>query len=52
VIDALRDRVWPLLESGDIMPIVEAVVPVQEADRAHRLIAGNDTVGKVVIQIR
>jgi NADPH:quinone reductase-like Zn-dependent oxidoreductase len=52
VMDALRDRVWPLLASGDIKPIIEAVVPVREADRAHRLIASNDTVGKVIIQIR
>ncbi len=52
IMDALCDRVWPLLESGDIKPIVEAVVPVREADRAHRLIASNDTVGKVIIRIR
>lgn len=51
VMDALRDRVWPLLESGAIEPIIEATVPIQEAERAHELIEGNDTVGKVILTV-
>jgi putative PIG3 family NAD(P)H quinone oxidoreductase len=51
VMDALKTRVWPLLESGAIVPVVEAVVPIQEAERAHALVAGNDTVGKVVLRL-
>jgi putative PIG3 family NAD(P)H quinone oxidoreductase len=51
VMDALKARVWPLLESGDIVPVVEAVMPIQEAERAHALVAGNDTVGKVVLTL-
>ncbi|MEZ5558278.1 MAG: NAD(P)H-quinone oxidoreductase [Pseudomonadales bacterium] len=51
VMDALKARVWPLIESGAIQPIVEQVLPIQEADAAHRLVAGNDTVGKVVLSV-
>ena len=51
VMDALRNRVWPLLESGAIKPIVEREFPIAEAAAAHELIAGNETFGKVVLTI-
>ena len=52
VMDALKERVWPLLESGAIQPIVEQVLPIAEAAEAHRLIASNQTFGKVVLAVR
>ena len=52
VMDALKERVWPLLENGTIQPVIERVYPIEEAGGAHELIAGNRTVGKVVLKIR
>ena len=52
VMDALQERVWPLLESGEIEPVVERVVPVAEAASAHALLASDRTFGKVVLQVR
>ena len=52
VMDALKERVWPLLENGTIQPVIERVYPIEEAGGAHELIAGNQTVGKVVLKIR
>ena len=52
VMDALKERVWPLFEAGEIAPVVEAVLPIQEAERAHELVSSNETVGKVVLQVR
>lgn len=49
VMDALKARVWPEIEAGRIQPIIEATFPIQDAARAHELIAGNDTFGKVVL---
>lgn len=51
VIDRLRDEVWPHIDSGVIQPIIEAVIPVEEADRAHALVAADQTIGKVVLKI-
>ena len=51
VMDALKAHVWPRIASRDIVPIIEQVMPVEEAGEAHRLIAGNDTFGKVVLEI-
>jgi len=51
VMDALEARVWPLLESGAIRPIVDAVLPIDKAEDAHTLVAGNGTFGKVVMTV-
>lgn len=51
VMDELEERVWPLLESGDIVPVVDAELPLAEAQRAHELIASNETFGKVVLTV-
>ncbi|MDE0420816.1 MAG: NAD(P)H-quinone oxidoreductase [Gammaproteobacteria bacterium] len=52
VMDALKERVWPLLEDGTIRPVIERVLPVEMAGDAHELIAGNQTFGKVVLRVR
>ncbi|MCE2459606.1 MAG: NAD(P)H-quinone oxidoreductase [Pseudomonadales bacterium] len=52
IMDALKERVWPLLEDGSIRPVIERVYPVEEAADAHELIAGNQTFGKVVLRVR
>ncbi len=51
VMDALHERVWPLIESGEIKPIIEAEVALSDAGQAHALIAGNETVGKVILTL-
>ncbi|MDE0660262.1 MAG: NAD(P)H-quinone oxidoreductase [Gammaproteobacteria bacterium] len=52
VMDALKERVWPLLEDGTIRPVIEHVYPIEEVADAHERIAGNQTVGKVVLRVR
>jgi putative PIG3 family NAD(P)H quinone oxidoreductase len=51
VMDRLAREVWPHIESGRITPIVETVIPIEEADRAHTLVAADQTFGKVVLSI-
>ncbi len=51
VMDGLQRDVWPKMERGAIQPIIETVVPMPEAQRAHDLIADNDTVGKVLLEL-
>ncbi len=51
VMDALRSRVWPLFEAGAIEPVIESVLPIQDAEQAHALVASNETVGKVVMTL-
>lgn len=51
LMDQLRRRVWPLLGSGEIKPIIDAVFPITQAEEAHKLIASDATFGKVVMTI-
>lgn len=44
-------EVWPLLEAGRVRPIIDSVVSITEAELAHRKVASNKTVGKVVLRI-
>ena len=51
IMDGLHERVWPLIEAGQIRPVIEAVMPVTEASQAHQLLSENETFGKVVLDI-
>ena len=51
IMDQLLKNVWPDIEKGRIKPIIETVIPLPEAQQAHELVAGNDTVGKVVLSL-
>lgn len=51
IMDELRRRVWPLLESGRIEPVIERIFPITEAYEAHQLLAKNNTLGKLILSI-
>ncbi|MBW0171359.1 MAG: NAD(P)H-quinone oxidoreductase [Hydrogenophaga sp.] len=46
---SLRARVWPLLQSGSIQPVVHRVFPASEAALAHTLMESNQHIGKLVL---
>lgn len=45
----LRDRVWPLLESRVIKPVVFKTLPGAQAAQAHALMESGEHVGKIVL---
>ncbi|WP_421871752.1 NAD(P)H-quinone oxidoreductase [Pararhizobium sp.] len=47
--DDLEDNVWPLLEDGDVAPVMHAIVPFSEVAEAHRLMEAGDHIGKIVM---
>ncbi|MCZ6712024.1 MAG: NAD(P)H-quinone oxidoreductase [Gammaproteobacteria bacterium] len=51
IMDALLANVWPHFANGTINAIVEEVMPIADADRAHQLLASDQTFGKVVLQV-
>lgn len=51
ITESLRARVWPHFATGGLHPVVHSVVPIQEANEAHDLLASNVTTGKVVLSI-
>ncbi|XOV82167.1 MAG: NAD(P)H-quinone oxidoreductase [bacterium] len=51
IMDQLLKNVWPDVEKGRIRPVIETVIPLPLAQQAHDLVAGNNTVGKVVLTL-
>jgi putative PIG3 family NAD(P)H quinone oxidoreductase len=49
IVADVRTRLWPLVESGAVRPVVDRVLPLDEAAEAHRLVAASEHVGKVVL---
>jgi putative PIG3 family NAD(P)H quinone oxidoreductase len=45
-------QVVPLLARGAIRPVIDAVVPLAEAERGYELVATDRTFGKVVLDLR
>lgn len=46
---SLREKVWPLLESGQVRPIIHATFPLAQASDAHRLMESSRHIGKIVL---
>ncbi|MBB4844924.1 NADPH2:quinone reductase [Paucibacter oligotrophus] len=46
---ALRERVWPLLEARQVVPVVYRQLPAEEAAAAHALMESGEHVGKIVL---
>jgi NADPH:quinone reductase len=48
---ALRERVWPLIEAGRIKPVIHATFPLAQAADAHRLMESSAHIGKIVLTL-
>ncbi len=47
----LRARVWPLLESRQIKPVIDSVFPLWQAPDAHRRMEAGQHIGKIVLAL-
>ena len=47
----LRIKVWPLIESGAVKPVMHATFPLSDAAAAHRLMESNQHIGKIVLKV-
>jgi NADPH:quinone reductase len=47
--DALREKVWPLIGSGKIRPVIHSTFAAADAAKAHALMESNQHVGKIVL---
>ena len=48
---AVEANVWPLIERGEVRPIVQATYPLARAADAHRELESGRVIGKVVLRI-
>ncbi len=51
IAEALNARVWPLLASGKIRPIMDQSFPLEEASAAHARIESPEHIGKITLTV-
>lgn len=49
IVAATVEHTWPLVETGKVVPVVDAVFPLEQAQAAHERLTGGDAVGKVLL---
>ncbi|MDP7392762.1 MAG: zinc-binding dehydrogenase, partial [Alphaproteobacteria bacterium] len=47
----LREKVWPLFASSKVKPIIDSVLPLSKAAKAHERIESSTHIGKIILQI-
>ncbi len=47
----LEERVWPLISSGRIRPVVDSVYPLEDAAEAHRRMESSRHIGKIMLRV-
>jgi NADPH:quinone reductase len=50
IAEALRERIWPLLESGEIRIVLYKTFPATEVSEAHRLMERGEHTGKIALR--
>ena len=49
IVAAVREHVWPLIESGRVRPVVHKSFPLAQAPDAHRELEASTNIGKVLL---
>jgi len=47
----LREKIWPLIETGKIKAVIHKTFPLAEAARAHELMESSAHIGKIVLTV-
>ncbi len=51
IADKLHQKVWPLIETGKIKPVIFKTFSLEQADQAHALLETSTHVGKIMLTI-
>jgi putative PIG3 family NAD(P)H quinone oxidoreductase len=49
IVAAVREHVWPPVESGLVRPIIHTYVPMPDAAQAHEILEASSHIGKVLL---
>ena len=51
IVAATEAFVWPMIESGDVRPVIDRTLPLDAAAEAHRIVEASEHIGKVLLSI-
>jgi putative PIG3 family NAD(P)H quinone oxidoreductase len=49
IVSATQANVWPLIGSGQVVPVIDQVLPLEQAAQAHRLLDASEHIGKILL---
>ncbi|WP_404389173.1 NAD(P)H-quinone oxidoreductase [Humibacillus xanthopallidus] len=49
IVAAVREHVWPLLEAGQVRPVIHSRHPLEHAAEAHRELEASGHIGKILL---
>ena len=52
VVAEVLAQVWPAVEAGEVRPVIDRVLPLDDVVEAHRALEASEHVGKIVLQVR
>ena len=52
LVRSVREKIWPLLESGAVQPVIHATFPLSAASAAHQMMEESKHIGKIMFQMR
>jgi putative PIG3 family NAD(P)H quinone oxidoreductase len=52
IVTAVRENVWPLVETGVIRPVIDRQLPMTQAAEAHRVLEASGHLGKILLRAR
>ena len=51
IVTEVVKNVWPMIADGRVRPVVGAVLPIQQAAEAHKLLSSGEVTGKVILRL-
>jgi len=51
IVAETQHAVWPLIEAGEVRPIIDRTFALADAADAHRLVESSEHIGKVLLQV-
>jgi NADPH:quinone reductase-like Zn-dependent oxidoreductase len=51
IVEAVLAAVWPAVEAGEVRPVVDRVLPLEQVREAHEVLEASSHVGKVVLSV-
>jgi NADPH:quinone reductase-like Zn-dependent oxidoreductase len=50
IAEEVKEKVWPLLASGQVKPYIYKVFKLEDAGKAHQLMESSDHIGKIILE--